>query len=77
MLENTMNINYFTDIPDLEKKILIVSSIFEISCKSENLDEYVFLDGRRVRPKIEGRKSFLKAGPITEMETPSRITHFV
>jgi len=58
----------FGDISDLEKRILTVLSLFETSRKSGNLDEYILPDGRRVRPTLEGIKSFLKEGAAIEME---------
>lgn len=68
MPENTTNMDDFQNTPELEKKMLVILSVFETNRKSENSDEYVFPDGRRVRPTIEGIKSFMKDGPTIEME---------
>ncbi len=56
------------NLPDLEKRILALLSLFETNRKSGNRDEYVFPDGRRVRPTPEGLRSFLKEGAAIEME---------
>jgi SAM-dependent methyltransferase len=69
MLEDTTHVDDFRDMTDLEKKILVVLSLFETSRKSENADERVFPDGRRIRPTIEGIKSFLREGPSMDVET--------
>lgn len=63
-----MNMDDFSSIPDLERRILVVLSLFETSRKSGKSDEYVFPDGRRVRPTIEGVRSFLKDSATIETE---------
>jgi ubiquinone/menaquinone biosynthesis C-methylase UbiE len=68
MPEDTIHAGVFGTMSDLEKRILVVLSILEANRKSENTDEYVFPDGRRVGPTIEGIKSFLKEGATMDME---------
>lgn len=58
----------FGDISDLEKRILTVLSLFEIQRKSGNTEEYIFPDGRRIRPTLEGIKSFLREGASINTE---------
>jgi SAM-dependent methyltransferase len=58
----------FGDMPDLEKRILAILSLFETNRKSGNADEYVFSDGGRVGPTLEGIKSFLREGATIDME---------
>jgi hypothetical protein len=62
MQEDTINIDDFKTMPDLEKKILVILSMFEANRKLEDSDEYIFPDGRKVRPTTEGIKSFMKDG---------------
>jgi len=62
MPENTINMDDFKNTPDLERKILVILSMFEANRKSENSDEYTFPDGKRVRPTAEGIKSFMRDG---------------
>jgi len=54
------------DMPDLEKRILAVLSILETNRRLEDRGEYVLPDGRRVRPIVDGIKSFLKDGATIE-----------
>ena len=68
MPEDTVNTDDFADTSDLERKILIVLSIFETSRRLENSDEYVLPNGKRTRPTVEGIKSFLKNGSTIEVE---------
>ncbi len=68
MQEDTINMEDFADTPDLQKKILVVLSVFESGRKSESSDEYVLANGKRVRPTVEGIRSFLKDGATIEME---------
>jgi ubiquinone/menaquinone biosynthesis C-methylase UbiE len=51
---------------DLEKRIVTVLSLFETGRKVEGSDEYILPTGNRVRPAIEGIKSFLKDGASIE-----------
>ncbi len=53
-------------LPDLEKRLLTVLSLFETGRKVEGSDEYVLPAGNRVRPIIEGMRSFLKDGASIE-----------
>jgi ubiquinone/menaquinone biosynthesis C-methylase UbiE len=72
MREDTTNIDGFSDMPELERRILAVLSVFESSRRLEDSGEYVLPDGRRARPTIEGIKSFLSDGATIEskkMET--------
>ena len=55
-------------MPDLEKRVLIVLSVLEANRRSEESNEYFLPDGRRIRPTIEGIKSFLKDGAAVEAE---------
>ena len=68
MPEDTVNTDDFADSSDLERRILIVLSIFETSRRRENLDEYVLPNGKRIRPTVDGIKSFLKNGSKIEVE---------
>ena len=54
------------DLPDLEKRVLTVLAGLEANRRSEESGEYSLPDGRRVRPSIEGIRSFLKDGPALE-----------
>jgi ubiquinone/menaquinone biosynthesis C-methylase UbiE len=54
------------NMPDLEKRIVTVLSLFETGRKVEGSDEYILPTGNRVRPAIEGIKSFLKDGASIE-----------
>jgi ubiquinone/menaquinone biosynthesis C-methylase UbiE len=66
MPRDTMSADGFVDIPDLERRILIVLSLFEAGRRLEGSDEYVLPTGNRVKPTIEGIKSFLKDGATIE-----------
>jgi len=66
MPENTATVDSFSDMPDLEKKVLAVLSAFENSRRLEASGEYVLPDGRRVRPTVEGIRSFLSDGATIE-----------
>ncbi len=68
MPEETVGVDDFRDMSDLEKRILVVLSVFETNRKSGNADEYVFPDGKRIRPTLDGIKSFLKEGQSIDME---------
>jgi SAM-dependent methyltransferase len=67
MLEETVGVDDFRDLPDLEVRILVVLSVFETNRTSGNA-ESVFPDGRRIRPTLEGIKSFLREGQSIDME---------
>ncbi len=56
------------DMPDLEKRILTVLSMFEAGSRLENADEYILSDGRRVKATLEGVRSFLKDSSSIDME---------
>jgi ubiquinone/menaquinone biosynthesis C-methylase UbiE len=66
MPEDTIGLDDFSDMPDLERRILAVLSVFESGRKVEDSGEYVLSDGRRVRPTVEGVKSFLSDGSTIE-----------
>jgi len=66
MPEDTANVDGFSDMTDLNKRILAVLSVFESSRKLEDSGEYALPDGRRVRPTVEGVKSFLSDGAKIE-----------
>jgi ubiquinone/menaquinone biosynthesis C-methylase UbiE len=66
MPRDTTSANHLSDLPDLEKRILAVLSMFESSRRLEDSGEYVLPDGRRVRPSVEGVKSFLRNGATIE-----------
>jgi len=68
MPEDVRNMDDFADTPDLEKKILVVLSVFEANRRLEDSDEYVLSNGKRIRPTVEGIKSFLKDGATIEAE---------
>lgn len=50
------------NMSDLEKRVLTVLSVLEANRRSEESNEYFLPDGRRIRPTVEGIKSFLKDG---------------
>jgi 2-polyprenyl-3-methyl-5-hydroxy-6-metoxy-1,4-benzoquinol methylase len=56
----------FADMPDLEKRVVTVLSLFETGRRVEDSDEYILPTGNRVKPTIEGIKSFLKDGASIE-----------
>jgi ubiquinone/menaquinone biosynthesis C-methylase UbiE len=58
--------NDFANMPDLEKRIMTVLSLFETGRRVEDSDEYILPTGNRVKPTIEGIKSFLKDGVSIE-----------
>jgi len=66
MPEDTASVNDFSDMPDLERRILAVLSVFESSHKLKDSDEYVLPDGRRVRSTADGAKSLLSDGATIE-----------
>ncbi len=68
MPKDMISTDDFADTPDLERRILIVLSLFEAGRKAENSDEYVLSAGRRVKPTIACIKSFLKDGATIEHE---------
>lgn len=68
MLEDIVCADDFRDMPELEKRILATLSLFETNRKSGNADEYVFPDNRRIRPALEGIRSFLREGATIDME---------
>lgn len=59
MPEDNIGLDHFSDMTELEKRILAVLSVFENGRKLEDSDEYVLSDGRRIRSTVEGIKSFL------------------
>jgi len=65
---NTVNNDDFGSMPELERKVLIILSVFETNRKSAKSDEYVFPDGRRTKPTIEGIRTFLRDGVSIETE---------
>jgi len=68
MREDTASVDDFSYMPDLERRFLAVLSVFESSRRLEDSGEYVLSDGRRVRPTVEGIKSFLRDGATIEAE---------
>jgi ubiquinone/menaquinone biosynthesis C-methylase UbiE len=68
MAANTTNANSLSNLPDLDRRILAVLSVFENGCRLENPGEYALRDGRRVRANIESVKSFLKDGAAIETQ---------
>ncbi len=68
MLDDIACADDFGDMPDLEKRILAILSLFETNRKSGNADEYVFPDSRRIRPTLVGIKSFLREGAAIDIE---------
>jgi SAM-dependent methyltransferase len=66
MPEDTAGVNNFSDMSNLERRILAVLSVFESSRKLKDSGEYVLPDGRRVRPTADGAKSFLSDGATIE-----------
>jgi ubiquinone/menaquinone biosynthesis C-methylase UbiE len=66
MKGDTTSVNDFSDMSDLERRILAVLSVFESSRKLRDPGEYVLPDGRRVRPTVNGTKSFLSDGATIE-----------
>jgi len=54
------------NIADLDRRILTVLSLFETGRRQEGSDEYILPTGNRVRPTIEGIRSFLKDGTTIE-----------
>ncbi len=66
MPEDTASVNDFSDMSELERRILAVLSLLESGRKLENSGEYVLPDGRRVRSTIDGTKSFLSDGATIE-----------
>jgi ubiquinone/menaquinone biosynthesis C-methylase UbiE len=56
------------NMSDLEKRVLTVLSVLEANLRSEESDEYSLPDGRRIRPTVEGIRSFLKDGAAIETE---------
>jgi ubiquinone/menaquinone biosynthesis C-methylase UbiE len=66
MSRDTKGTNEFADIPDLERRILTVLALFETGRRAENSNEYILPTGNRVKPTIEGIKSFLKDGASIE-----------
>ena len=69
MPEDTTTTNDFSDMPDLEKRILAVLSVFESGRRLEDSGEYVLPDGGRGKPSVEGIKSYLKDGATIETKT--------
>jgi hypothetical protein len=68
MPEEAVGRDDLRDLSDLEKRMLVVLSLFETSRESGNADEYVFPDGRRIKPTLEGIKQCLREGQSIAME---------
>jgi len=66
MPRDTASVDGFSDMPDLERRILAVLSVLEGSRRLEDSSEYVLSDGRRVRSSVEGIKSILRGGAPIE-----------
>jgi len=66
MSREPKNASGSANMPDLEKRIVTVLSLFETGRRLEGSDEYVLSTGNRVKPTIEGIKSFLKDGASIE-----------
>ena len=54
------------NIADLDRRILTVLSLFETGRRPEGSNEYILPNGNRVKPTIEGIRSFLKDGTAIE-----------
>lgn len=54
------------NIADLDRRILTVLSLFETGRRQENSNEYILPTGNRIKPTIEGIRSFLKDGTTIE-----------
>lgn len=68
MPEDTIRSDESGNMPDLEKRVLTVLSVLEANRRSKESNEYFLPDGRRIRPTIEGIRSFLKDGSAIETE---------
>ncbi len=68
MKTDATSANEYSDMQDLEKRILAVLSVFQSNRKLEDSGEYVLPDGRKAKPSIEGVKSFLKDSATIEAE---------
>ncbi len=68
MPEEAVGRDDLRDLSDLEKRMMVVLSLFETSCKSGNADEYIFPDGRHIKPTLEGIKQCLREGQSIAME---------
>lgn len=66
MSSDTKSTDGYMNIADLERRILTVLSLLETGRRSEGSDEYILSTGNRVKPTIEGIKSFLKDGTSIE-----------
>ena len=62
MPEDVIGSDDFSDVPELERRILAVLSVFESGRRLEDSGEYALSDGRQVKPTVEGVKSFLSDG---------------
>jgi len=56
----------FVNMADLDRRILTVLSLFEAGRRQEGSNEYILPAGNRVKPTIEGIRSFLKDGTSIE-----------
>jgi SAM-dependent methyltransferase len=63
---NAMSTDGHANTADLDRRILTVLSLFETGRKHENSNEYILPTGNRVKPTIEGIRSFLKDGNAIE-----------
>jgi ubiquinone/menaquinone biosynthesis C-methylase UbiE len=68
MKTDTISADEYSDVQDLERRILAVLSVFESNRKLEDSGEYLLPDGRKVHPSIEDMKSFLKNGATIEVK---------
>lgn len=55
-----------TNMPDLDRRILTVLALFETGRRLEDSNEYVLPTGNRIRPTMDGIRSFLKNGSSIE-----------
>lgn len=63
-----MDVDDSGNMSELEKKVLTILSVFEVNRRTDKSGEYIFPDGRRVKPTIEGIRSFLRDGSSIETE---------
>ena len=70
MSRDAKNTNGLTDMPDLERRALTVLALFETGRRTET-NEYTLPNGARVKPTVEGVKSFLKDGASIEEQKMS------
>lgn len=63
---DVMSTDDCVNIADLDRRILTVLSLFESGRRQKGSNEYILPTGNRVKPTIEGIRSFLKDGTTIE-----------